>query len=185
MPPNPAKSADPRLDPVFVERERNRLGARALGFIIVLNGAAALVLLTILAKAPPATVDGKVAAAMLFFSGGAVAALFSAFLAYINRTVAMEAPKRADLRRALQIVAIAAVIGSAAAFLTGMNMVRTASSERSSSHPKGPKEQSRPNEKKEPILKPSERVELPTKISGAASNIGSLALEPGQERGQA
>ena len=56
---------------------------------------------------------------MLFFSGGAVAALFSSFLAYINRTVTMEAPERASLRRGLQIIAIVVVIGSAAAFLTG------------------------------------------------------------------
>lgn len=187
MPPNPPKSGDPRLDPVFVERERNRFGARALGFLIVLNSAAALILLAILGKAPPSTVDGKVAAAMLFFSGGAVAALLSSFLAYINRTVAMEAPKRADLRRALQILAIAAVVGSAAAFLTGMNMVRTAASERSSSHPKGAKEQSRPSKQKEkePVLKPSERVELPMKVTGTDSNMGSVLLQSGQDREQA
>ena len=164
MPPTPSKSSDPRLDPVYVERERNRFGARALAFLIVLNGAAALILLSILGKAPPSTVDGKVAAAMLFFAGGAVGALFSSFLAYINRTVVMEAPKRADLRRVLQIFAIAAAVGSAAAFLTGMNMVGTAASERSSSHPKGPKEQRRPAGEKEPVSRPSERVELPTKI---------------------
>jgi hypothetical protein len=185
--PNPPKSGDPRLDPVFVERERTRFGARALGFLIVLNGAAALILLTISGKAPPSTVEGKVATAMLFFSGGAVAALLSSFLAYINRTVAMEAPKRADLRRALQILAIAAVVGSAAAFLTGMNMVRTAASEKSSSHPKGPKEQTRPSKEKEkePVLKPSERVELPMKVTAAGSNMGSLLLQSGQDREQA
>ena len=136
--------ADPRLDPVFVETERNRFGARALGFLIVLNGAAALVLLSILARAPVSTVDSKFAAALLFFSGGAVAALLSSFLAYINRTVIMEAPERASLRRALQILAIAAVIGSATAFLTGMNMVAAAASQKSSSHPKGSKQQREP-----------------------------------------
>jgi hypothetical protein len=188
VPPNPPKSGNP-LDPVFLERERNRFGARALGFLTVLNGVAALVLLAILGKAPPSTVDGKVATAMLFFGGGAIAALLSSFLAYINRTVAMEAPKRADLRRALQILAIAAVIGSAAAFLTGMNMVRTAASERSSSHPKGPKEETRPDKEnpnkenpkkeKDPVLKPSERVELmPTKVTASSTGL----LDPGQNR---
>jgi len=182
---NPSKSGDPRLDPVFVERERNRFGARALGFLVVLNGAAALVLLSILGNAPESTVDGKVAAAMLFFSGGAVAALLSSFLAYINRTVTMEAPKRSTLRLALQILSIVAVIGSAAAFLTGMNMVGNAASERSSSHPKGAKEKQRPKGHNAPVVQPSERVELPTKVSGNASNIGSPRLEPGQEREQA
>ena len=146
---------DPRLDPGFVERERNRFGARALAFLILLNGAAALVLLSILARAPESSVEPKFASAMLFFSGGAIAALLSSFLAYINRTVAMEAPERASLRRALQILAIVVVIGSAAAFMTGMNMVATAASEKSSSHPKGPKEQ------RSPASKPSEKVDLP------------------------
>ena len=136
-----ASRVDPRLDPVFVERERNRFAARALAFLILLNGAAALVLLSILARAPESSVEPKFATAMLFFSGGAVAALFSSFLAYINRTVTMEAPERASLRRGLQIIAIVVVIGSAAAFMTGMNMVAAAASEKSSSHPKGPREQ--------------------------------------------
>ena len=47
-----AKQADARLDPALIERERNRFGARALGFLILLNGAAALVLLSILGRAP-------------------------------------------------------------------------------------------------------------------------------------
>jgi hypothetical protein len=149
-----ANRPDPRLDPVFVERERNRFAARALAFLILLNGAAALVMLSILARAPESSIDAKFAAAMLFFSGGAVAALLSSFLAYINRTVAMEAPQRASLRFTLQIVAILVVIGSAAAFMTGMNMVASAASEKSSSHPKGPKEQ------RKPASRPSEKVEL-------------------------
>ena len=149
-----ASPVDPRFDPVFVERERNRFAARALAFLILLNGAAALVLLSILARAPESSVEPKFAAAMLFFSGGAVAALLSSFLAYINRTVTMEAPERANLRRGLQLLAIIVVIGSAAAFMTGMNMVAVAASEKSSSHPKGPREQ------RAPASKPSEKVDL-------------------------
>ena len=170
MPPNNASRADPRLDPVFIERERNRFAARALAFLVFLNGAAALVLLSILARAPESTVEPKFASAMLFFSGGAIAALLSSFLAYINRTVTMEAPERASLRRALQIFAIAAVIGSAAAFLTGMNMVAAAASEKSSSHPKGSKEQ------RAPVSRPSERVQLLYKAGAAAANIQLPAL---------
>jgi hypothetical protein len=152
----PQNRVDPNLDPVHVERERNRFAARALAFLVVLNGAAALVLLSILARAPEASVDSKVASAMLFFSGGAIAALLSSFLAYIYRTVIMEAPERAGLRRALQILAILSVIGSGAAFLTGTNMVSSAASEKSSTHPKGPKEQRNPA----PMVRPSDRVQL-------------------------
>jgi hypothetical protein len=173
MSPNAANRVDPRFDPVFVERERNRFAARALAFLVLLNGAAALVLLSILARAPESSVEPKFAAAMMFFSGGAIAALMSSFLAYINRTVTMEAPERASLRLALQVVAIVVVIGSAASFLTGMNMVGSAASEKSSSHAKGPKEQQAPKQQapkeqpgpKEqrtpaPTVEPNERVQL-------------------------
>ncbi|MGH9806511.1 MAG: hypothetical protein ACRD9W_04510 [Terriglobia bacterium] len=180
MSPNAANRVDPRFDPVFVERERNRFAARALAFLVLLNGAAALVLLSILARAPESSVEPKFAAAMMFFSGGAIAALLSSFLAYINRTVTMEAPERADLRRALQIIAMVVVVGSAASFITGMNMVGSAASEKSSSHPKGareqqaprdgpkeqlvpkqePKEQKGPKRPPEPSILPNERAEF-------------------------
>ncbi len=124
-----------------------------------LNGAAALTLLSILARAPEGSVDSKIAGAMLFFSGGAVAALLSAFLAYINRTVRMEAPARAALRRVLRVLAILAVVGSGASFLTGMNMVTSASSEKSSSHPKDAKE------RKSPTSAPKEQVQFLTECS--------------------
>ncbi len=128
------------LDPNFIERERNRLAGRALAFLIGLNGVAALVLLTIIAMEPQATVDRKVTMAMLVFSGGALAALFSSFLAYVNRTVRLQSPSRRDLRRALRTIAILAVVGSGAAFLIGMNMVATTQAEKSSSHPKSRRE---------------------------------------------
>ena len=147
------RRTDPPHDSVFAQKERDRFAARALAFLILLNGAAAIVLLSILARVPESTVEPKFAAAMLFFGGGAMAALLSSFLAYIDRTVAMEAPKRATLRRALLILAILAVIGSGVAFMTGMNMVATAASEKSSSHPKGPKEQ------RAPASQPSEPVQ--------------------------
>jgi heme A synthase len=132
------------LDPNFIERERNRLAGRALAFLIGLNGVAALVLLTIIAMEPQATVDRKVTMAMLVFSGGALAALFSSFLAYVNRTVRLQSPSRRDLRRALRTIAILAVVGSGAAFLIGMNMVATTQAEKSSSHPKSRREDKPP-----------------------------------------
>ena len=135
-----SSSAERDIDRAFIERERNRFAGRALSFLVLLNGAAALVLLAIMAQAPESTIDRKLAAAMMFFSGGAVAALLSSFLAYVNRTVRIESPGRQDLRRVLRGFAVAAVIGSGAAFLIGMNMVATAQAEKSSSHPKGPRE---------------------------------------------
>ena len=68
---------------------------------------------------PILSVEPKLGAAMLFFAGGAIAALLSAFLAYINRTVRIEAPQRRTLQSVLRLFAILAVIGSGAAFLTG------------------------------------------------------------------
>ena len=75
----PTQANEPVLDRAFIERERNRFASRALAFLVLLNGAGALILLMVMAPAPAATVDGKVAAAMLFFSVGAIFALLSAF----------------------------------------------------------------------------------------------------------
>jgi hypothetical protein len=176
MPPNDIGRVDPRVDPIFLERERNRFAARALAFLILLDGAASLVMLSILAKAPESTVEPKFATAMLFFGGGAIAALLSSFLAYINRTVAIETPERASLRRGLLITAIIAVIGSGVSFMTGINMVATAASERSSSHPKGPKEG--PKEQRAPVVKPSEKVQQQRLLPG----LLELRVEEGPPR---
>lgn len=134
----------PDLDAAFIERERNRFAGRALSFLVALNGIAALLLLAVVTVEPQATVDRKVTMAMLVFSGGALAALFSSFLAYVNRTVRMESPGRRDLRRVLRMIAILAVVGSGSAFLIGMNMVATTQAEKSSSHPKGRREDKPP-----------------------------------------
>jgi len=145
-------TTEAEIDRAFIERERNRFAGRALSFLIVLNGAAALILLFVMAQAGESTVDGKVAAALLFFASGAIAALLSAFLAYINRTVRMrQSARRENLRAALRGLAIAAVIGSGAAFLVGMNMVANSAVEKSSTHPKGSRED-KPN-KSDPIEK--------------------------------
>jgi hypothetical protein len=119
---NPIQANEP--DRAFIEHERDRFASRAVLLLVLLNGGGALILLMLVAQAPAASVDGRVAAALLFFSAGAIAALFSSFLAYINRTIRLEQPgRRENLRAALLGFAIAAVIGSGAAFLTAMNMV--------------------------------------------------------------
>ena len=138
--PGTSESTDPNFEQMFVERERNRFAGRALALLVLLNGAGALVLMTLLAQAPESSVDPKIATAMLFFSGGAVAALFSSFLAYLDRTVRMQHASREKLRGALSGLAIAAVIGSGTAFVMGMNMVARTAVEKTSTHPKGPRE---------------------------------------------
>jgi len=138
--PASSEPSDPRLEHMFIERERNRFAGRALALLVLLNGAAALVLMALLAQAPESTVDPKVAVAMMFFSGGAIAALFSSFLAYLDRTFRMQHSSREKLRGALSGLAIAAVIGSGTAFVMGMNMVARVAVEKTSSHPKGPRE---------------------------------------------
>jgi ABC-type nitrate/sulfonate/bicarbonate transport system permease component len=147
--PASSEPSDPRLEHMFIERERNRFAGRALALLVVLNGAAALVLMALLAQAPESTVDPKVAVAMMFFSGGAIAALFSSFLAYLDRTFRMQHSSREKLRDALSGLAIAAVIGSGTAFVMGMNMVARVAVEKRNSHPKGPREDNpvRPTDK--------------------------------------
>src|SRR5262245_34994996 len=78
----------------------------------------------------------------MYFSGGAMAGLLSALIAYINRTVSFDGRERPGLRRILLTLALAAVIGSGAAFVTGMYLVGDASAEKTSSHLKGAKEKS-------------------------------------------
>jgi hypothetical protein len=134
---NAARANEPVVDRASIERERNRFASRALSLLVLLNGAGAFILLAVVAQASAASVDGKIAAAMLFFSVGSIFALLSAFLAYINRTIKLEQPgRREKLRAALRGLAIASVIGSGAAFLTAMNMVAMAQVEKPNSNSK-------------------------------------------------
>jgi len=52
----------------------------------------------------------------------------------------MQHSSREKLRGALSGLAIAVVIGSGTAFVMGMNMVARVAVEKTSSHPKGPRE---------------------------------------------
>ncbi|MEM7192683.1 MAG: hypothetical protein AAF405_07410 [Pseudomonadota bacterium] len=171
-----ANSSETRheLDPAANERERerDRFAGRALSFLIGLNGAAALVLLAIVALEPQATVDGKVTTAMLVFSGGALGALFSAFLSYVDRTIRLQSPDRPALSRGLRAGAIAIVILSGAAFLTGMNMVASTQAEKSSSHPKGGREdkpKKRPQVKSADMPRPAGMIMLADRLKRAGT----------------
>ncbi|WP_141700584.1 hypothetical protein [Methyloceanibacter superfactus] len=138
---NATQANEPVVDRALIERERNRFASRALSLLVLLNGAGAFILLAVVVQASAATVDGKIAAAMLFFSVGSIFALLSAFLAYINRTIKLEQPgRREKLRAALRGLAIASVIGSGAAFLTAMNMVAMAQVEKPNSNSKDRRE---------------------------------------------
>jgi hypothetical protein len=112
-----------RVDPFFIEGQRNQYANRGVAFIVLLNGAAAIVLLAILAQ--PSSTGGlkAIADAMLVFSIGAVLGLTSALLAYLNRTLRLDEPGM-TWRRPLRWFAVAAVVAGAACFLVGMNMAR-------------------------------------------------------------
>jgi hypothetical protein len=182
MPLDAANQPDPRLDRVFIERERNRFAGRALSSLVLLNGAAAIVMLAVLTRVPEGSVDSKISAALMFFSGGAMAALLSAFIAYVNRTVSLDTRERPGLRRILLILALACVIGSGAAFLTAMNMVGAASAEKTSSHPKAAKERpsTAPTEPTEPTdksLAPKDRSRVPREKPSAPGSMPSERAE--------
>jgi H+/Cl- antiporter ClcA len=101
-----------------------------------LNGVAAIVMVGAFSYGFQTSAEPKLAAAMLVFGVGAVAALISSFIAYLNRIVRAEMPERPNLPSILRLIAIAAVIVSGAAFLSGISMVGTTSTAKSSSQPK-------------------------------------------------
>ena len=107
----------------FPERERDRYVSRGLAYVILLNGVAALVLLTALAFAPQSTPDShRLAWAMMVFGSGAITGLLSSLLAYFGRIMMVETSSLI-LRDLLRVGAIVAAVGSGAAFLTALNMV--------------------------------------------------------------
>ena len=102
------------------ERERDWYISRALAFIILLNGFAALLLVAALAFVPQSTTDPhRLAWAMMVFGSGAIAGLLSSLLAYFGRALVGEIPSRVIIRDLLRVGAIVAAIGSGAAFLRG------------------------------------------------------------------
>ena len=116
-----------RIDPLFLERQRNRYASRAVAFLIILNGVAALLLLSNFVHLRPLTENAsKVADAMVVFGAGVAAALASMFFAYLRRTLMLEAPERLPSRPIGWWLAMLAAIASAACFVVGLRMVGVA-----------------------------------------------------------
>jgi hypothetical protein len=116
-----------RVDPLFVERQRNRYASRGVAYIILLNGLAAIALLISLVHGSSSGESAKrFADAMLVFGVGATAGLASTFFAYLGRTVRIELPGQLTGRQVLGWLAIVAAILGAACFVGGLNMGRLA-----------------------------------------------------------
>ena len=106
------------IDPLFLERQRNRYASRGVGLVVLLNGIAAIALLVGIAHGTSsAESTERFADAMMVFGAGAVLGL---------RTFRMERPPDASWRMPLRWLAISAAILGAACFLIGLNMARIA-----------------------------------------------------------
>jgi hypothetical protein len=113
-----------RVDPLFVERQRNRYASRGVALVVLLNGVAAIVLLVTLAQGMSPAAK-PFADAMMVFGAGAALGLASAFLAYLSRTFRLERPELLTTwRRPLRWLAVGAAIVGTACFLVGLNMAR-------------------------------------------------------------
>ena len=150
----PPQRSDEHLPDAFPVRGRDRYASRALAYVILLNGVAALILVTALAFAPQSATDPhRLAWAMMVFGSGALAGLFSSLLAYLGRTATVEASSHLVVRDLLRVAAIIAAVGSGAAFLTALNMMALMVPESSSTHPKS---------------KPQDQTPAPTAPANAA-----------------
>ena len=141
----PPKRSSKHLPDAFPARERDRYASRALGYVILLNGFAALILVTALAFAPQSATDPRrLTWAMLVFGCGALAGLLSSLFAYIGRTEM--ASNHLIVQDLLRVGAIIAAVGSGAAFLTALNIMAMMVPETSSTRPKSkPQEQTSPD----------------------------------------
>ena len=116
-----------RVDPLFLERQRNRYASRAVAFLVILNGVAALLLLSNFVNLRPLTENApKVADAMVVFGAGVAAALASMFFAYLRRTLMLEAPERMPSRPIGWWLAMLAAVASTVCFVVGLRMVGVA-----------------------------------------------------------
>jgi hypothetical protein len=132
----------------FPERERDRYVSRSLGYIVLFNGAAALILMAVVALNPEST-SHRLAWAMMVFASGAIAGLASSLLAYVRRLFAASLPTHVFLRDFLRVGAIVLAVGAGAAFLTGMNMVSLTVPEGSTTRMKSKPENQAPSSKPE------------------------------------
>jgi hypothetical protein len=136
MATGPHKDEEIHREHSYLDGYQDQIAGRGLGYLILLNGLAAIVIVGAFVYGFQISAEPKLAAAMVVFGVGAIAGLLSAFIAYLNRIVRAEMPEKPKLPSALRLVAIAAVIISGAAFLSGLSMVGTTSTARSSSQPK-------------------------------------------------
>jgi len=87
------------VDPLFIERQRDKYASRGLAYIVLLNGIAALGLLVGIAHATlPAKHIAQLADAMMVFGVGVTAGLASIFFAFLRRTFLIEESSRNLLR---------------------------------------------------------------------------------------
>lgn len=111
------------VDLLLLERQRNRYASRGITILILLNGIGALILLaSFVHLAPQIEHAGKVVRAMLVFGSGALAGLGCTFLAYLRRTIRIQAPERVPLRTTLWWLSVIAAVGAAACFIVGLNI---------------------------------------------------------------
>jgi hypothetical protein len=130
-----SKEIDVRMNPRFVERQRNRFAARGVALIILINSIAAIALLVGLAHGAAAGQNLKsFADAMMVFGVGAAAGLASVFFAYLRRLLRMERPQQDTTP--LRWLAVAAAIAGAVCFVAGLGVARNAvSSEKTATSP--------------------------------------------------
>ena len=115
------------IDPLVLERQTSRYVSRGIAYLIFLNGIAALILLASLSRlAPQVEQAHRVVDAMMVFGTGATAALASTFLAYLRRTIRLQAPELVLLRTLLWWLSVVTVVGGTACFLVGLSMAGTA-----------------------------------------------------------
>ena len=123
IPPVDHRGFDDPMHPLLLERQRRRYASRAIGYLILLNGVAALVLLASLPHlASEVSKPIRLVDAMLVFGAGAAIALGSTFFAYMRRTVRLQAPERVPLRVILWWLSVLGAVAAAACFLIGLNM---------------------------------------------------------------
>jgi hypothetical protein len=136
MATGPRRDEKIRRDHSYIDGHQDQIAGRGLGYLILLNGLAAIVMVGAFVYGFQISAEPKLAAAMVVFGVGAIAGLISAFIAYLNRIVRAEMPDKPKLPSGLRLVAIVAVIVSGAAFLSGLSMVGSTSTARSSSQSK-------------------------------------------------
>ena len=113
-----------RIDPLSLERQRNRYASRGVALVVLLNGVAAIALLVALAQGV-STAAKPFADAMMVFAVGATLGLTSTFFAYLSRTFRLERPELVTTwRRPLRWLAVAAAIAGTACFVAGIDRAR-------------------------------------------------------------